>query len=85
MLSSFAKKLGFYIHKTNVNIQKIDCNRPGTFNIVIAFFSVNNKNKKFCFFKKTFVLADISMNIAFEIFFLILNNVEVNFTNCKLK
>lgn len=53
--------------------------------MVIAFFLVDNTDKRFQFFKKTFLLADISMDIALGIFFLILNNIKVNFTNRKPK
>lgn len=40
---------------------------------------MDSKDKKFWFFEKTFLLADMSMNVAFEMFFFILNNIEVNF------
>lgn len=46
---------------------------------------MNDKNEKSQFFKETFLLADISMDIAFRIFFLILNNVKVNFSDWKLR
>lgn len=38
-------------------------------------------DEKFQFFEKTFLLAAISIDIAHRISFLILNNIEVNFTN----
>lgn len=50
----------------------------------IALFQVLNKNKKFCFFQKTFLWAEISMNITFGIFFLTLSHVKVNFHNRQL-
>lgn len=43
--------------------------------MVIVFFLVDNKDKKSCFFEETFLLADISIAIAFGMFFLILSNV----------
>lgn len=53
--------------------------------MIIAFFLVDNTDKRFQFFKKTFLLANISMDIALGIFFLTLNNIKVNFTNRKPK
>ena len=40
---------------------------------MIVIFLVNNKNKKVKFFKKIFLLVNISLNMIFEIFFLILS------------
>lgn len=51
--------------------------------MVIAFL-VNDKYGKSGFSDKTFILADMSMDVALEISFFTLNNVEVNFTNYKL-
>lgn len=83
--SSFTKKLGFCIQKTKVNAQKIDDSPLEIFGIVIASFIINDKDKNFRFFEETFLLADISMNITFEMFFLILKNIQINFNNRKLK
>lgn len=81
MQPSFVRRLGFCIHKTNIGAQRIDGNRLEIFVIIIAFLSIDNKNGKFCFFEKTFLLANISMNVALGIFFLTVNNVKVNFTD----
>lgn len=53
--------------------------------MIIASFLVNDKNEKSWFFEKTFLLADINIDIAFEMLFLTLSNVEVSYTNWKLK
>lgn len=53
--------------------------------MIIALFEMHDKDKKFCFFEKTSLLADISIGVAFEMFFLTLNNVKFNFNNEKLK
>lgn len=45
------------------------------FGMVIASFLVDDKNRKSHFFEKTFLLADINMNIVFGISFLTLSNV----------
>lgn len=47
MQSRFVKKLGLCIQKIDVDAQKIDGSRLETFVMVIAFFLVNDKNKKF--------------------------------------
>lgn len=46
---------------------------------------MDEKNKKSCFFEETFLLANISMDITYGLLFFILNNIEVNFTDWKLK
>lgn len=85
MQPSFARKLSLHIRKTNVNTQKIDNSGLKIFDIVITSFLVEDKDKKFCFFEKIFLLADISMDVALGMLFLNLSNVEVNFVNWKLK
>lgn len=44
-------------------------------------FLVDDKNKKSYFFEKTYIFANKSINVIFEIFFLILSNIEVNFND----
>lgn len=64
-----------------MDTQKIDNYRLKTCEIVIVFFSIDNKNRKSCFFEKTFLLTDISIYITFEIAFLIMSNIKINFNN----
>lgn len=84
MQPSFIKKLGLCIYKTNVYTQKIDGSRLKTYKIVITLFYIDNKDGKSCFLKKTFLFTDIRMDVAFEMFFLILSNVKVDFNNREL-
>lgn len=84
MQPSFARKFGVRIRKTDISAQKVDGSRLQTFGIVIASFLMKNKDRKSRFFDKTFLLVDISMDVTFEIFFFILSNVDVNFTDQKL-
>lgn len=56
-----------------------------TFEIVIALFLLNNKDRKTHFFKKTFLLPDININIAFGMVFFILSNIQINLNNQGLK
>lgn len=82
---SFAKKLSLRIDKTNVSSQKIDGSRLETYGIIIVFFQVYNKDGKFCYFEETFLLANITMDLAFEIAFFILSNVKINFNDRELR
>lgn len=42
---------------------------------------MDNKDRKSQFFEKAFLLADISIDATFRMFFLTLSNAKVNFTN----
>lgn len=47
--------------------------------MVIVSFAIDEKDGKSRFFKETFLLSNISINnIAFEMLFLILNNIKSN-------
>lgn len=79
MNPNFTKMLNFQIYETKIDVQKIDSLKLDTFGMVIAFFPIKDMEKRFRFLKKTFLLAVISIDIALRIFFLILNNIEINF------
>lgn len=85
MQPSFIRKRDFGICKTNVGTQKIYVNRLSSYNIIIASFQMNRKYRKIRFFEKTFLLADIGIDITFEILFVILIIVKVNFNNQELR
>lgn len=52
-----------------------------TYEIIIALFQVDDKDEKSHFFEMIFLLACISIDIAFRISSLTLSNVGVNFNN----
>lgn len=52
--------------------------------MVIASFSVEEKEERSCFFEETFLLVDISMDITLEMLFFILINVEIDFVDWDL-
>lgn len=52
--------------------------------MVITIFLIKDKEKMFQFLEETFLLANLGMNIALEIAFLILSNVKINFGNQNL-
>lgn len=80
-MAKFLIKLDFHIRKTNIGGKKINSNKLKIFEKVITFFLQITKSKKYRFLEKTFLLTNISIDIAFEILFFILNNVEINFNN----
>lgn len=65
--------------------EKINGNELKINGMFITLFQVKDEDEKSRFFNKTFLLADISINIAFEISFLTLSNVKVNFNNKELR
>lgn len=85
MQSSFTKKFGFYIKKINIGTKKIDHYWLTIFSIVVAYFLIDNKDKKSWFFEEIFLLADICMNITFGMPFLTLSDIKIDFNNRELK
>ena len=47
--------------------------------MVISTFFILNKDNKDKFFEESYLLADIKPDIVFEIFFLTINNISINF------
>lgn len=68
MQANFARKYSLHIWKTDVGTQKINGSRLETFDMVIASILLDDKDRKSWFFEKTFLLGNISMNIALEMF-----------------
>ena len=62
-----------------VGAKKIDSTMLHTYKIVIAAFSVTDKTNRVRFFKKTFLVANISPKIVFKMFFFTLNNIDIDF------
>ena len=81
---AYAKKLGLQIRKTDVSAQKIDGSTLSTFEIVIVVFQVQDKLGRARFFQKTFLMANTSMEVVFEMPFLTLSNANVGFLDKKL-
>ena len=76
---TFAKQLGFLVQLTDVGIQKIDDTTLETHGILVAAFSVVDKANRVRFFEETFLLANVSPKVVFEILFLTLGNADVDF------
>lgn len=65
-------------------MQKIYSSKLEIFRMIIAFLGLNIKRIS-CFVEKMFLLTEININIAFEIFFLTLSSTQIKFNNQKLK
>ena len=77
MSTAYTAHLGLKIRVTNVDTQKIDRFSLAIYSMVIAAFQVVDKLGRSWFFQKTFLLADISMEVALGMPFLIFSNADV--------
>ena len=80
----FIKKLGFIVQSTNIDTQKIDNIILKSYGIVVAIFLVIDWANKIKFFEKTFLVANVSLDIVFGILFLFLNDTNVDFSKREL-
>lgn len=83
IIPAYALKLGLKIYHTNIRVLKINSSIFKIFKIVQASILVEDKLKKARFFQKTFLLADISMEVVLDMFFLILSNANIQFAKKK--
>ena len=81
---TFVKELGLPIRLIDVGAQKIDGTMLNTFEIVVVAFLVMDKSNQVRFFKKTFLVANVNLEVVLEIFFFILSDTNVNFLGRKL-
>ena len=84
MHPTYATKLGLCIRKIDVGAQKIDGSRLDTFGMVIADCLVKNKLGRVQFFQKTFLLANIGLEVVLEILFLTLSKADIRFVEWEL-
>lgn len=84
MTQVYAFKLGFWVHRINVEAKKIDDSTLKMIRIVLASFELEKKLGKSTFFHKTFLLADISVEVVLMMFFLTFSNVELLFSEQEL-
>lgn len=61
---AYALKLNLKVRSTDVGAQKIDDSTFKIFEIVLANFQIENKLKRVRFFQKSFLLADMSMEVV---------------------
>ena len=67
------------VQTTNVGAQKINGTTLEIYGIVIAAFSVTDQADKVRFFKKIFLVANVSPDIFLKIPFLILSRANIDF------
>ena len=77
-------KLGLKICTINVEVQKIDSSTLKTFEKILASFQIKDTFEKARFFQKTFLLADLNIEIVLEMLFLTLSNADIKFAWKKL-
>ena len=80
----FAWELGLPIRLTDVGAQKIDSIMLDTFGMVVIVFSVTDKANRVRFFEKTFLMANISPEVVYEICFFILSGADIDFLGREL-
>ena len=81
---AYTTKLGLRARKIDVGAQKIDGSHWNTFEIVIADCSVKDKLEKVRFFQKTFLLANIGLEVVLEMLFLTLSKADIRCAERKL-
>ena len=81
---SFTKRLGLPIRPTDVRVEKIDGNTLNTHEMVVTAFLVMNKANQVKFFEKTFLMANISLEIVFKMLSLTPSNADIDFLGWKL-
>lgn len=83
MTPAYALKLDFRVRHTNIRANKIDGPIFEAFKMVLASIQMGDKLRRAQFFQKTFLLANISMEVIFEILFLTLSNSDIQFAMKK--
>ena len=81
----FTRELGLPIRPTDIRTQKIDSIMLDTFEMVIAAFLVTDKANQVRFFKKTFLVINVSPEIVFRMLLLTLSDADINFLGWDLR
>ena len=76
--STFAKNLGLPIRPIDVGARKIDGTTLDTYGMVVAAFSVTDKANQVKFFEKTFLVANVSPEVVFDMLFLTLSGADID-------
>ena len=84
MHPAYATKLGLCARKIDIGLQKINRFYLDTFGIVIADCKVKDRLRRIRFFQKTFLLANISLEVVLRMLFLILSKADIRFAERKL-
>ena len=81
---SLAKQLALPIRAIDVGAQKIDGTTLHTYKMIVAAFSVVNKANRVRFFEKTFLVANVWLEVVLGISFLTLSDADVDFSGREL-
>lgn len=76
---TFAKELDLPIKPIDVRVLKIDSIILDTYEILVAIFLVTDKANCVRFFKKNFLVANVSPKEIFGILFLTLIDINIDF------
>lgn len=71
-------------HIIDIRAQKIDNIILKTHKIIVVIFLIVNHIKQIEFFKKIFLIANISLKVVFKMLYFTLNNTNINFLNQNL-
>ena len=82
---AFAKELGLLIRLIDVGAQKIDGTPLETYGMVVATFLVEDKANQIRFFEETFLVANVSPEVVFEMPFLTLSGADIEFLGRELR
>lgn len=80
----FANELGLSIRLTNIKAQKSDVILQDIYRIIVATFWVTDKINQVKIFEKTFLVANIGLEMVLGMLFLTLSSVNINFLDWKL-
>ena len=67
------------MRKINVRAQKIDNTILKIYKMVVSTFSVLNKDNRKRFFEKSFLLANVKLDVGLEMLLLTINNTDIDF------
>ena len=79
MHPTYTMKLGLRTRKIVIGAQKIDESHMDTFGMVITNYSVKDKLGRIWFFQKTFLLANIGLEVVLGMPFLTLSKADIRF------
>ena len=82
--SAYGTKLDLRARKIDVGAQKIDGSHLDTFEMIIADCSVKDKLERVRFFQKTFLVANIGLEVVLMMFFLTLSKANIRFAEREL-
>ncbi len=79
MTQAFALQLGPKTRKTSIGAQKIVGITLELYGIIVSILSISDKSDKERFFKESFLLTNIKLDIILKIFFLTISNTNIDF------